>query len=224
MVRSLKVLVVPQLKLEHGREKAWSNAQGLLSVQIEAVTSAQARENNALAALKALERLQSKNSGVGGEAELSAHEALVDPTAASSSAAGEGSSKVAHQHPEARTAKSATPEDLEVHESTDVNGPRESGAPSTVPEPLRSTKSDHAEETSARVSKSEDTPQPHHAGHIASTLAISPKLETLGTNIMQNSDVLVSLGTVLDKIQRIADVTVSAVDALAKVDSQPIIL
>lgn len=46
---------------------------------------------------------------------------------------------------------------------------------------------------------------------------IGSKLDTLAGNISQNADILVNLGTVLDKIQRLADVTVQAMDTLAKV-------
>ncbi|KAF7978475.1 hypothetical protein HWV62_45603 [Athelia sp. TMB] len=211
---------VPQLKLEHGRKKAWSNAEGFLSIHIEEATSAQARESNALAALNALERLQPTNSGAGREVELSAHDALADPAPASSSAASAGSTKEACYNPEVKAAASATPGDPEPYEPTDINDPRESGALPAVLEPLKPTKSDHAEETFPRVLKSGETPRRHHADHIASELAISPKLETLGANITQNSDILASLGSVLDKIQRIADVTVGVVDALAKAYKQ----
>ena len=209
------MFAVPQLKLQHGPKKAWSDAQGFLTARIEMTTSAQARENEAFAAKKVLERLQPKNSDAGRGAELSAREVPDHPTAASSSAAGEGSSKAVHRHLEAENVTSTAPENLEAPKVTENYGPPETGVPTSVIE--------LPEETYARISKLEEDPQRPDTGHTASTLAISQGLETLVNNTSRNSDVLVSLGTVLDKIQRIADVTVGAVDTLAKVDSQTII-
>lgn len=44
---------------------------------------------------------------------------------------------------------------------------------------------------------------------------------TVGTTLSNNESLLASLGTVLDKVQRIAEVTAGAVDTLAKV-SEPL--
>ncbi|KAF7987113.1 hypothetical protein HWV62_309 [Athelia sp. TMB] len=95
---------VTQLNLERGPEKAWSNAQGLLSVHIKATPSVQAHEKNTLAAQEILERLQLESNDVGREDELSAHKALLHPIASSNSVSGEGSLKEAHYHLQAQNA------------------------------------------------------------------------------------------------------------------------
>lgn len=51
----------------------------------------------------------------------------------------------------------------------------------------------------------------------ASVPSIPLAVEDLANTIFANKDVLQSLGTVLNKIKRIADVTVDVVDTLAKV-------
>ena len=193
------MLSVTQLPLEHGPEKARSDAQGLLSGCIESATSAQARENSAYAAKMALERLQPKNSGAIHETVHSFQDTLADPTAAGGSAAGEaalGDSSAVHNHPAAEITGSTTQEDLHPNAAN----------------------SDHVQEISVR-SPGED-PQRLHTEHTA----ISPQLETLAINASQNTDILASLGAVLDKIRRIADVTVGAIDALAKVAIQAFML
>ncbi|KAF7967810.1 hypothetical protein HWV62_32965 [Athelia sp. TMB] len=205
---------VARLKLQHGPKTRWSDAQGFLAARIEMVTGTQARENEALAAKKALERLQPKSSDAGRGAKSSVHEMPEEPTAASSSAAGEGFFQAAHQQIEAENATSVAPEHLEALRATENNDSRESRLAAPAIELPEVTKNHRAEETPAHVSKPEEDP---HTGHTASTSAISQGLETLVNTASQNSDVLVSLGNVLDKIQRIADVTVSAVDTLAKV-------
>ncbi|KAF7967813.1 hypothetical protein HWV62_32971 [Athelia sp. TMB] len=205
---------VAQLKLQHGPKKTWSDAQGFLTTRIEMATGTQARENEALAATKALERLQPKSGDAGRGVKSSAHEVPDEPTAAHSSVAGEGSLQVARQHLEAVNVTSVAPEHLETPGATEINDCRESKLAAPAIELPEVTKNDRAEETPAHVSKAKEDP---HTGHTASTSAISQGLETLVNNASQNSDVLVSLGNVLDKIQRIADVTVSAVDTLAKV-------
>ena len=49
-------------------------------------------------------------------------------------------------------------------------------------------------------------------------MAIGSKLGTLAVNVSQNTDVIDSLGTVLEKVKLIAKVTANAVDVLAEVD------
>ncbi|KAF7987115.1 hypothetical protein HWV62_313 [Athelia sp. TMB] len=203
-----------RLKLQHGPKKTWSDAQGFLTARIEMATGTQARENEALAAKKALERLQPKSSDAGRGAKSSAHEVPDEPTAASSSAPGKGSLQDAPQHLEAENVTGVAPEHLEAPRATENNDSRESRLAAPAIELPEVTKNGRAEETPAHVSKAKEDP---HTGHTASTSAISQGLETLVNTASQNSDVLVSLGNVLDKIQRIADVTVSAVDTLAKV-------
>ena len=221
--RGLMTFTVTQLQLEHGSKKARSDAQGLLSACIEAATSTQARDNNAHTAEKALERLQPQHSDAGRESMHSVSEAAAHSQVASSSAAGSSTPGVppeVHKHPEADNTGSAILEDLEPHKSMESSGPRESGLLLSELQPLETVRSDHALKSTVRVSQPEEDPQSHHTGHIASALAISPKLETLAGNASQSTDVLVSLGTLLDKIQRIAEVTVDAVDVLAKVNIQ----
>ncbi|KAF7974220.1 hypothetical protein HWV62_13201 [Athelia sp. TMB] len=145
-----------QLKLEEGPKNSISNAQGLLSVRIEAASNAQARENNTRAAGKALDRLRSNNNGADRDAIHFAHGALGQHTLIESSAAGE-------------ITKGASLDNI-------VDS--------------------------------------------ALVLGIGSKLDTLAGNISQNADILVNLGTVLGKIQRIADVTVQAMDTLAKAYKQ----
>ena len=53
----------------------------------------------------------------------------------------------------------------------------------------------------------------------ASMPSIPPAVGSLANTLSENEDVLQSLGTVISKIKRIADVTVDMVDALAKVKS-----
>ena len=48
-------------------------------------------------------------------------------------------------------------------------------------------------------------------------MSLPPALDNLALTIYNNEDVLASLGTVLTKVQRIAALTVNAVDGLAKV-------
>ncbi|KZP24098.1 hypothetical protein FIBSPDRAFT_930079, partial [Athelia psychrophila] len=56
-----------------------------------------------------------------------------------------------------------------------------------------------------------------HLEHADSTLPAQQGLENLGAVASENKDLLQSLGTVLNKIQVIADATVNAVDVIAKV-------
>lgn len=55
-----------------------------------------------------------------------------------------------------------------------------------------------------------------HLQHADSTRA-AQGLENLGAAASENKDLLQSLGTVLDKIQAIADATVNVVDVISKV-------
>ncbi|KZP03056.1 hypothetical protein FIBSPDRAFT_969350, partial [Athelia psychrophila] len=48
-------------------------------------------------------------------------------------------------------------------------------------------------------------------------ISVPQKLNDLTATVSKNDDILVSLGTVLDKIQLIADATVNAVDTIAKI-------
>lgn len=57
-LRDSDAFPVLQLKLEEGPKNSITNAQGLLSVRIEAASNAQARENSTRAAGKALDRLR----------------------------------------------------------------------------------------------------------------------------------------------------------------------
>lgn len=58
-----------------------------------------------------------------------------------------------------------------------------------------------------------------HTDFTAAVLVVPSRLANITTTVSQNTDVLVNLGTVLDKIQRIVDVTVNAVDTLAQASS-----
>lgn len=55
-----------------------------------------------------------------------------------------------------------------------------------------------------------------HIDHNAA-LSVPPALDNLAATVSDNQDLLISLGTVMEKIQRISAITVDAVDALAKV-------
>ncbi|KAF7979693.1 hypothetical protein HWV62_41709 [Athelia sp. TMB] len=211
---------VTQLQLEHGSKKARSDAQGLLSVRIEVATSTQARDNNARAAEQALGRLRPQYSDAGRRTMHSVHEATSHSQAASSSAAGSGTLGArleVHGHPEASHTGSSISEDLDPHKATESSGSRETGLPVSEPEPLEIVRSDHDLHGSVRVLQPDEDPQHHLTARIASALAISPKLKTLAANVSQSTDVLVSLGTLLDKIQCIAKATANAMDVLAKV-------
>lgn len=58
-----------------------------------------------------------------------------------------------------------------------------------------------------------------HIDHSAPDISVPQKLNDLAATVSNNDDVLASLGTVLNKIQLIADATVNAVDAITKVSS-----
>ncbi|KAF7979694.1 hypothetical protein HWV62_41711 [Athelia sp. TMB] len=80
---------------------------------------------------------------------------------------------------------------------------------------IKETTGTQARENNARVTKKVlEHLQPKKSD---TSLEVNPKAETLAANTGQITDVLISLWTILDKIQQIADVTVNAVDALAKV-------
>ena len=197
------MLTVTQLKLAHGPKKAPSDAEGSLSVCIRAATTTQALDNNLRAGAEAIERLQPKKSGVNRETVPSTPAAFAHPSAAGSSAA-DGSTSRASQ--EARQ-----------HPQTNDTGPSEGGVPTSDLGPSKAMSREHAQEISPRASP--EDPHHHHVGLAASVAAISPKVDALASNVAQNTDVLVSLGTVLEKIGRIAEVTADVVDTLAKVNT-----
>lgn len=58
-----------------------------------------------------------------------------------------------------------------------------------------------------------------HLQHVDSTLPAQQGLENPGAAASENGDLLQNLGTVLERIRVIADVTVDAVDAIAKVSN-----
>lgn len=91
------------------------------------------------------------------------------------------------------------------------NGPKEDLTPG------KGKSMDHMHENAPAASP-DNTNASHasRANFAAPGLTVPLKLVNLANTVSQNVDVLVSLGTVPDKIQRIPDVTANAVDALAK--------
>ncbi|KAF7985609.1 hypothetical protein HWV62_3921 [Athelia sp. TMB] len=213
----LKVLVATQLKLEHGPKPAPSDAEGTLSVRIEAVTVAQALENNRRAGGKAMERLQSKSSGVGRVA-ASTPDTRAHLTPAGTSITGKEALRPSQEAPKdsgAEDTASATPENLEGPAAAEGSSSREGGALAPHIESPKATSSDHSPEDSAPAPQ-EDSARPQF-GLAASVAAISPKAETLVLNISQNTDIINSLGTVLEKVKLIAKVTANAAEVLAEI-------
>ncbi|KAF7977772.1 hypothetical protein HWV62_2655 [Athelia sp. TMB] len=206
-----------QLRLQHGPKKASSDADGSISVFIEAATIAQALKNNLHTGEEAVERLQPKKSGASRETVPFAPTPLPHPPVAGSSAAGGSTSRTAQEaakHPEADDAGSAAPERPEAHHAGQHNSLSESRGPTSEHEPSNTMSRENAQEISPPAMP--DDPHRHHVGLTSSLAAISPHVGTLVSNISQNADVFASLGTVLEKVKLIADVTANAMDTLAK--------
>ncbi|KAF7977773.1 hypothetical protein HWV62_2657 [Athelia sp. TMB] len=202
------------LKLEHGPNKAASDAEGSLSVWIRSATTAEALDNNLHTGQQAIGRLQPNKSGANHETGLSTPAAPAHASAAGSSAAGQSTpraSQEAHQRHKADDTRSAAPEAPHAAEN---DRPSAGGVPNSDVGPSAVTNREHAQELSPHAEP--EDPHHRHAGLAASVAAISPKVDALAANVAQNTDVLVSLGTVLEKIGRIAEVTADVVDTLAK--------
>lgn len=206
--------VVAQLKLEHGPKPAPSDAEGSLSVCIEAVTIAQALENNRRAGGKAVERLQPKSSGVGRVAAPSIPDTRPHLTPAGTSTTGGETSRPsqeAPQHPRGQDTAAA-----------EGNSSGEGGAFAPHIELPKATSSGRSPEDSAPASQQDPArPQSRLAASVA---AISPEAEALVSNISQNADIIDSLGSVLEKVKLIAKVTTNAAEVLAEVHIDPPLL
>ncbi|KAF7974185.1 hypothetical protein HWV62_13223 [Athelia sp. TMB] len=206
-----------QLRLQHGPKKASSDANGSISVCIKAATIAEALDNDLHTGEEAVERLQPKKRGAGRETVPFAPAPLPHPPAAGSSAAGDSTSRTAQKaakHPEADDAGSAAPERPEAHHTGQNDSLSESRGPTSELRPSNTTSRENAQEISPHAMP--DDPHRHHVGLTSSLAAISPKVDTLVSNISQNADVFDSLGIVLEKVKLIADVTANAMDTLAK--------
>ncbi|KAF7980462.1 hypothetical protein HWV62_37928 [Athelia sp. TMB] len=207
-----------QLKLEHGPKPAPSDAEGTLSVCIEPVTIAQALENNRRAGGKAVERLQPKSGGVGRVTAPSTPDTRAHLTPAGTSAAGgktSRSSQEAREHPRTEGTSAATRENLEVPAAAEGNSSRDGGVLAPHVESPKATSSDLTPENSACAPQ--EDPARHQSGLAASVAAISPKVETVVSNISQNTDVFISLGAVLEKVKLIANATANAMDVLTEI-------
>lgn len=218
------MLLATQLRLQHGPKKASSDADGSISVFIEAATIAQALKNNLHTGEEAVERLQPKKRDAGRETVPFAPAPLPHPPAAGSSAAGGSTSRTAQEaakHPEADDAGSAAPERPEAHHAGQNDNVSESRRPTSEHGPSNTTSRENGQEITP--SAMPDNPHRHQVGLASSLAAISPNVDTLVSNISQNVDVFASLGTVLEKVKLIADVTANAMDTLAKVNTQTLV-
>ncbi|KAF7987125.1 hypothetical protein HWV62_333 [Athelia sp. TMB] len=203
-----------QVKLGHGSKNAPSDADGSLSIRVVAASTTQVMELTRRKGQKAIQRLQPKNSDAGRETATSAPQVLTDHTPTGTSTGGRSASTLGppqelRKHHHAESAGSATLANLETRPGTNSNGTRESAVPASALELP-------ALESSTRPPQVD--PADHHPG--AAVAAFSSVVDNLGAEIYQNMDVVNSLGTVLNKIQLIADVTEKVADELTKAYKQ----
>lgn len=193
--QNLTISAVIPLNLEHRTNATSRDAGGFISVGIEPTGAAQARENLRRGAEEDVKRLGNTSN---------------NQTQANSSSARQdlGQQTVFKDQPR-EDASSGPKEELEPGKAKSMDHAREnaSAAPRDDAEHLKTSNGDQVSKIASHTS---------HPDFTAPGLAVPPKVANPTSAVGQNTDVVVSLGTVLNKIQWIADVTVNAVDALAK--------